>query len=120
MSRFGWFVSGVGLGAVVGVLYAPKAGVDSREELLANAKIAKGQSAALGRQAVDRASAYVQQGKEVATQYVEQGKTLANDHLAQASAAFSAGKKAYAEGAAQKQPSGSTFDAERTSPEPGV
>ena len=34
---FGWFLAGLGIGALVGVLYAPKSGQETRDELAANA-----------------------------------------------------------------------------------
>jgi hypothetical protein len=41
MGSFGWFITGIGLGTLGGILYAPKAGTESRQELLANAKDVK-------------------------------------------------------------------------------
>ena len=35
ISGLGWFLAGLGIGALVGVLYAPKAGKETREELVA-------------------------------------------------------------------------------------
>jgi hypothetical protein len=37
VSGLGWFLAGLGLGALVGVLYAPKAGKETREDLVASA-----------------------------------------------------------------------------------
>jgi len=34
---FGWFLAGLGLGALVGVLYAPKSGKETREDIVAGA-----------------------------------------------------------------------------------
>ena len=33
-SGFSWFLAGLGIGALVGVLYAPKSGRETREELM--------------------------------------------------------------------------------------
>ena len=33
-SGFAWFLAGLGIGAVVGVLYAPKSGNETRQEIL--------------------------------------------------------------------------------------
>ncbi|MGO9211178.1 MAG: YtxH domain-containing protein, partial [Terriglobales bacterium] len=35
---FGWFLAGLGLGALIGVLYAPKAGRETREDILRSAE----------------------------------------------------------------------------------
>ena len=37
-SSFGWFLAGVGLGALVGVLYAPRSGSETRDQIRARAK----------------------------------------------------------------------------------
>ena len=37
-SGFGWFLIGLGIGAAVGVLYAPKAGHETREDLAATSE----------------------------------------------------------------------------------
>jgi len=34
---FGWFLAGLGLGALIGVLYAPKSGRETREDILRGA-----------------------------------------------------------------------------------
>ena len=36
-SSIGWFLAGLGLGAAVGILYAPKSGRETRETLLSSA-----------------------------------------------------------------------------------
>ncbi len=41
VSGLGWFLAGLGVGALVGVLYAPKAGKETREDLVASALDAK-------------------------------------------------------------------------------
>ena len=35
---FGWFLAGLGLGALVGILYAPKSGRETREDIITSAK----------------------------------------------------------------------------------
>ncbi len=34
---FGWFVAGLGIGALVGILYAPKSGCETREDIVVSA-----------------------------------------------------------------------------------
>ena len=36
-SGLGWFLAGLGVGALIGVLYAPKAGKETREDLMNSA-----------------------------------------------------------------------------------
>jgi len=109
----GWFLAGLGIGALVGVLYAPKAGKETREDLVASALDAKDRAAVLAQQAKDRAADLASQGKEQMghyadrgkeyynrgrtqwAQYVEKGKGLVQEHQSKVSAAIDAGKEAY-------------------------
>ena len=113
-SGLGWFLAGLGVGALIGVLYAPKSGVETRQDLINQAADAKEKAAALAQQGMDKANEYVGQGKQVAsdyvdkgkeyyekgrsqwTQYVEKGKSLVTDQQAAVQAAIDAGKEAYA------------------------
>jgi gas vesicle protein len=110
----GWFLAGLGIGALVGVLYAPKSGRETREDLLASALDAKERAADYAQQGRERASQladegkqqineYVDRGKEYYdrgrtqwSQYVEKGKGLVQDQQNKVSAAVEAGKQAYA------------------------
>ena len=110
---FGWFLAGLGIGALVGVLYAPKAGKETREDLAAAALEARDRANQLYSQGVEQAGQYVQQGKQVAsqyadrgkeyydkgrtqwTQYVDKGKDLLQTQADAVTAAVDAGKEAY-------------------------
>ena len=114
MGGLGWFLTGLGLGALVGVLYAPKSGRETRDDLVASAMDAKEKAAVLAQQGVDKANEYVEQSKQTAndyvdkgkdfydqgrtqwTQYVEKGKSLVQDQQDRVAAAVDAGKEAYA------------------------
>jgi len=72
-SGLAWFLAGLGIGALVGVLYAPKAGKETREDLMNGALEAKEKAAEL----VEQGKQYVEQGKQIASEYVEQGKQKA-------------------------------------------
>ena len=52
-SGLGWFLAGLGIGALFGVLYAPKAGKETREDLVNGALEAK-----------EKAAELVEQGKQ--------------------------------------------------------
>jgi gas vesicle protein len=84
-SGLGWFLAGLGLGAIAGVLYAPKAGRETRDDLLNGALDAKERAATLAQQGINRAG-----------DYVEQGKGLVQDQQDKLHAAVEAGKDAYA------------------------
>jgi gas vesicle protein len=109
----GWFLAGLGIGAVIGVLYAPKAGKETREDLLNGAREARDKAAELVEQGKQKAAELVEEGKQKAqesfdkgreyydkgrtqwTQYVEKGKSLINEQQAKVEAAVEAGKDAY-------------------------
>jgi gas vesicle protein len=113
VSGLGWFLAGLGIGALVGVLYAPKAGKETREDIVAGALDAKDRAAVLAQQAQDRAAVLAQQGKQQVNeyvdrgkeyydrgrtqwaQYVEKGKGLVQDQADKVSSAIDAGKQAY-------------------------
>lgn len=112
-SGLGWFLAGLGLGAVAGVLYAPKAGRETRDDLVTGALEAKDRATTYAQQGADKAGEYVDQGKQAAgeyvdrgkeyyekgrsqwTQYVEKGKSLVADQQDKVHAAIDAGKEAY-------------------------
>lgn len=110
----GWFLAGLGVGALVGVLYAPKAGKETREDLMASALDAKERAAVLAQQGKEHATELAQQGKQQVgeyvdrgkeyydrgrtqwAEYVEKGKGLIQEQQGKVSAAIDAGKDAYA------------------------
>ena len=112
-SGLGWFLAGLGIGAIVGVLYAPKSGRETRDDIVNSAMDAKERAAALAQQGLDQANSYVEQGKTAAadyvdrgkeyyekgrsqwTQYVEKGKSLIQEQQDAVAAAVDAGKQAY-------------------------
>jgi gas vesicle protein len=110
---FGWFLAGLGIGALVGVLYAPKSGKETRDDLMAGALDARERANQMYAQGVDQVGQYAEQGKKAAaeyvdrgkeyydkgrsqwTQYVDKGKDLIQTQTEAAKAAVEAGKEAY-------------------------
>ena len=78
---FGWFLAGLGVGALIGVLYAPKAGKDTRDDLVAGALDAKEKANAYAQQGAQKASALYDQGTQAANDLVAQGKQAAGDYV---------------------------------------
>src|SRR5580700_2526099 len=62
-SGFSWFLAGLGLGALIGVLYAPKAGRETREELASSAREGTEYLKQRGREAADQENTYVDRSK---------------------------------------------------------
>jgi len=94
-NSFGWFLAGIGLGALVGVLYAPKSGSETRDALRARAEEGKEFVRNRAREAKDQASEWVDRGKDVVSQQKDQFR-----------AAYEAGRQAYQE-ATSETPAGS-------------
>jgi len=124
-SGLGWFLAGLGVGAVIGVLYAPKSGKETRDDIVQASLDAKEKASVYAQQGLDKANDLVAQGKQVAgdyadktkqaagdyvdkgkeyyekgrsqwTEYVEKGKGLVQDQQDKVQAAINAGKDAYA------------------------
>jgi gas vesicle protein len=81
---FMWFIAGLGLGALVGVLYAPRSGRETREQIL--------KSAEEGR---DWANERARDAREQANQWVERGKDVVRAQKEQLGSALDAGRQAY-------------------------
>ncbi len=73
----GWFIAGLGLGALLGVLFAPKAGKELREGLVGGARDSKDYMAARGKQARDQINSVVDRSREQVSSYAEKGKEAA-------------------------------------------
>jgi gas vesicle protein len=125
-SGFSWFLAGLGIGSLLGVLYAPKSGQETREELVQGAigkkeyikqragevsgqvsdyvERSKGQVSEYVERGKGQVAEYVDKGKEYVdaskdklTDVVNQGRNLVNEHTVKAQAAYEAGKQAYIE-----------------------
>ena len=106
---FGWFLAGLGLGALVGVLYAPKSSKETREDIVAGALEARDRANQVYNQGVEQVNQFVQQGKQTADEYVDKGKDLIQSQTDADKAAVEAGKEAFvAKSSATAKPSETT------------
>jgi len=85
-SKLGYFLAGLGLGAVVALLFAPRSGEETRQYLRERAE-----------EGVDDLKRRGRELKERAGEVVEKGKELAERHRESVEAALEAGKTAYRE-----------------------
>ena len=85
-NSFLWFLAGVGIGAAVGVLYAPRSGSETREVLRSKA---------------DEGREYVRErankAREQANEWVDRGREVVNQQKEQFCSAYEAGRQAYQE-----------------------
>ncbi len=70
-SGFIWFLAGLGIGAIVGVLYAPKSGEETREYLRRKGEEGRDYVVSQANRAREQANEWVDRGKEVITQQRE-------------------------------------------------
>lgn len=108
-----WFLAGIGVGALIGILYAPKSGKETREDLAQGAREGTDYLRAKSRQAAQQVGTFVDKGKEQIGDYVdrgrevvdrgraqweefvERGKSLVGDQSTRVAAAVEAGREAY-------------------------
>jgi gas vesicle protein len=81
-----WFLAGLGLGAVAGILYAPRAGSETREALRSKAEEGRDFMRERARQAREQANDWADRGRDILNQQKEQFRS-----------AYEAGKQAYQE-----------------------
>jgi gas vesicle protein len=85
-SGFLWFLAGLGIGAAVGILYAPKSGDELRQQLRDVAED--------GRNAVRERA---RQAREQAGSWADKGREYLNQQRDQIRSAYEAGRQAYRE-----------------------
>ena len=85
-NSFVWFLAGLGIGGLVGVLYAPRSGSETREELRARAE-----------QGRDYVRTRAREAREQASDWVDRGRDVVNQQKDQFRAAYEAGRQAYQE-----------------------
>jgi|SRR5579863_7249184 len=61
----GWFVAGLGLGAVAAILYAPKSGRETRKAIVTGVNDSRESLAAVGRKAREQVSDLIASGKKI-------------------------------------------------------
>jgi gas vesicle protein len=85
-NSFLWFLAGLGVGAVVGVLYAPKSGDEMREVIRTKAQ-----------EGADLAKQQARRAREQANDWVDRGRDVINQQKEQFRSAYEAGRQAYNE-----------------------
>ncbi len=85
-SGFLWFLAGLGIGAAVGILYAPKPGDETRQRIR--------EAAEDGRDSVKE---HARQAREQAGSWADKGRDYLNQQKDQIRSAYEAGRRAYRE-----------------------
>ena len=89
-NSFMWFLAGLGFGALLGVLYAPRSGRETREAIKNSAQEGSDYLKTRGREARDTMNQWVDRGKDVVGQQKDK-----------ISAAIDASRQAYREAAGE-------------------
>jgi gas vesicle protein len=87
-----WFLAGLGFGALMGVLYAPRSGRETRDALMNTAQEGGEYIKTRGREA-----------KETVSQWVDRGKDVVGQQKEKISAAIDATRQAYREASEGKK-----------------
>jgi gas vesicle protein len=90
-----WLLAGLGIGALVGVLYAPKSGRETREDIAHGAREGSEYLRTRTKQTAEHEGTLVDKGKEQVGEYVERGRRLVGDQSNRVAAAVEAGREAY-------------------------
>lgn len=85
-SKAAWFVAGLGIGAALGMLFAPQSGEETRELITRKTNE--------GRDLLNRKS---EEFRQQANQYVDRGRQTVGRQVEQFQAAVDAGKQAFRE-----------------------
>jgi gas vesicle protein len=86
---FLWFLAGLGVGAVVGVLYAPRSGDEMRDVIRSKAQ-----------EGADRARQHARRAREQANDWMDRGRDTIGQHRENLRTAYEAGRQAYNEATA--------------------
>jgi len=90
-----WLLVGLGVGALVAILYAPESGRETREDIARGAREGTEYLRARSKQAAEQVGMLVDKGKEQVGEYVERGRSFVGDQSTRVAAAVEAGREAY-------------------------
>lgn len=101
INHLGWFLAGIGLGAVAGIFYAPKSGRELRSDLLTGLDQGRDSLLASGRDArstvktwVNRGQDAVDETKDHISSAVDRGKRAVGRQKDHINSAIDAGREA--------------------------
>jgi gas vesicle protein len=90
-----WLLAGLGIGAALGILYAPKSGRETRDDIARGAREGTEYLRTRSKQAADQVGSMVDKSKEQVGEYVERGRRIVGDQANRVAAAVEAGRQAY-------------------------
>jgi gas vesicle protein len=90
-----WLLAGLGIGALLGVLYAPKSGRETREDIARGAREGTEYLSTRSKRAAEHVGTLMDKGKEHVSEYVDRGRSFVGDQSKRVAAAVDAGREAY-------------------------
>ena len=90
-----WLLVGLGVGALVAILYAPKSGRETREDIARGAREGTEYLSTRSKRAAEHVGTLVDKGKEHVSEYVDRGRSFVGDQSKRVAAAVDAGREAY-------------------------
>ncbi len=90
-----WLLVGLGVGALVAILYTPKSGRETREDIARGAREGSEYLSTHAKRAAEHVGTLVDKGKEQVGEYVERGRSFVGDQSNRVAAAVEAGREAY-------------------------
>jgi gas vesicle protein len=101
-SNIGWFLAGLGLGAVIGILYAPKSGKETREQILNSAMEGRDYLTTRAGEGREYVVARANEARESAAAWADRTKENIKQQRESITSAIEAGKSAYKEAVDKK------------------
>ena len=89
-----WLLAGLGVGALLGILFAPKSGRDTREDIAQGAREGTEYLRTRTKRAVEQVGTLVDKGKAQLGEYVERGSSFVGEQSNRVSGAVEAGREA--------------------------
>jgi gas vesicle protein len=82
-ANIGWFVAGLTFGALLGVMFAPKSGKETREDIAQSTREGREYLANRGREVQEKANVLAERGKAQINEFTERGRDLVDRGRAQ-------------------------------------
>jgi gas vesicle protein len=92
-----WFLAGLGVGALVGILYAPKSGRETREDIATGARDGSEYLRTRTKLAADEVSAFVDKSKAQVSEYVDISKQQVTEYVEKGREAVDRGRAQWEE-----------------------
>jgi len=102
-NKITFFLAGMGVGALIGLLFAPKSGDETRQLIGTKSRELAGSAGEYYSKGREAATEYIGKGKEAASEYIDKGREAVTRGRETLREAVSAGKQAYRDAASNPE-----------------